>query len=111
MAETYETGQIVVSEGEAGESMFYIVAGAVALSRKGQSLGVLKAGAYFGEMALLLKTERTATATVVEPETRLLPISSANIETVFRENPKIVLALLHEMAGRLRQTDDLVAKK
>jgi membrane protein len=108
--DAYDAGQVIFREGETGETMFYIVSGAVIFSRKGQTLGIRRAHEYFGEMALLLKTERTATVTALEPDTRLVSISSANVETVFRENPKIVLSLLREMAERLRETNELVAK-
>lgn len=106
----HEAGDIVFREGEAGDAMYYVVEGAVALSRNGRELVKVKAGEYFGEMAMLLGKARTATVTVVEPGTRLVAISSANVETVLRENPKVVLALLHEMAERLRATDELAAK-
>jgi CRP-like cAMP-binding protein len=71
----------------------------------------MKAGEYFGEMAMLLKAPRTATATVSEPDTKLVTISAANMDAVLRQNPAIVLSLLREMAERLSLTDDLVRER
>ena len=59
-------------------------------------------------MAMLLKTPRSATAVVVEAETELVTISSANMDAVLRQNPAVVLSLLEEMARRLKTTDTLL---
>jgi membrane protein len=89
--------------------MFFVVKGAVALSRNGQVFRTMRAGEYFGEMAMLRDAPRTATATVSEPETLLVRISHANMTTVFREDPNILLALLREMAERLERTNVALA--
>ena len=99
---------MIFSEGDAGDSMFYIISGAVTLTRGSQVLRVMKPGEYFGEMAMLLKTTRTATAVVAEPDTQLVAISAANMDAVLRQNPKVVLALLEEMAQRLKITDEML---
>ncbi len=69
------------------------------------------AGDYFGEMAMLIQVPRTAAAVAAARDTRLVVISQSNFETIIRENPKIVLSILHEMAKRLRllneQLDDI----
>lgn len=105
-----EPESVVFREGDPGDSMYYVVEGSVSLRRGEQELRRMKAGEYFGEMAMLIKTSRTATAVVSEPGTQLIVISAANIETVLRENPKIVLSLLREMAERLRRTNEIVAR-
>lgn len=101
-----QSGEVLFREGDRGDTMYYVVHGEVQMSRKGRELFTAKAGEYFGEMAMLLNKERTATAIVKAPETRVVRISAENVETVLRENPKVVLALLHEMAERLRVTDE-----
>ena len=71
-------GETLFEEGEKGDTFFVIVRGAIELSKdspKGrQKLAVLRKGQAFGEMALLNRTPRSATATAVEPAT-LLTIS------------------------------------
>jgi len=104
----YEEGAVVFREGDPGDSMFYIITGAVALRHGGMELRVMKAGEYFGEMAMLLKMNRSASATVAEPGTQLVTISNANMEAVLRQNPAVVLSLLEEMAKRLRKTNDML---
>ncbi len=108
--ETLESGRVIFTEGESGETMYYVVSGAVTLSRDHRTLRVMKTGEYFGEMAMLLQTPRSATAIVTDPDTKVLAISAANMQEVLHQNPQIVLALLREMAERLRLTDELLRK-
>ena len=101
-----ETDQVLFREGDAGKTMYYVLDGAVALSHGGAPLRVMRAGDYFGEMSMLIAVPRTATATVAEPETRLIAIDSDNFETILRENPAIVRSILAEMARRLKATNE-----
>lgn len=105
---TLNAGDVVFGEGDAGDTMYYVAQGAVALKRGTQVLRVMQPGEYFGEMAMLIKAPRTASATATEHDTQLVAITAANIEIVLRENPKVVLSLLREMAERLRRTNEIV---
>lgn len=104
----YDAGQVLFREGEAGDSMYYIISGTVSLRRGSQTLRVLSGGEYFGEMSMLLKMNRSATAVVDEPNTQLVTISEANLDAVLRQNPAVVLSLLEEMAQRLRKTNEML---
>ncbi len=108
MVKTYEGGDVVFREGDEGSNMFFVVQGEVEMTRGGQVLRVMKAGEYFGEMAMLLKASRAATATVKGGAARIVTIPAANIEAVLAQNPKIALTVLREMADRLRKTDILL---
>jgi membrane protein len=88
--------------------MFYILSGSVRILKKGRLLREMVAGDYFGEMAMLLEVPRTAAAVAASPDTRLVAISESNIETILRENPKIVVSFLKEMSGRLRSVNEKV---
>jgi len=65
----------------------------------------MRAGEYFGEMAMLLEAPRTATAQAGPEGARLATIERGNFELILRENPHIVRGLLKEMADRLKATD------
>ncbi|MEW6162694.1 MAG: YhjD/YihY/BrkB family envelope integrity protein [Nitrospirota bacterium] len=105
---SYDLEEIIFREGDRGRDMFFILSGSVTLSKNEQILRVMKQGEYFGEMSMLLNAPRTATATVAEPDTQLVIISQDNFETILRENPRIVLSLLKEMALRLKMTDEYI---
>lgn len=106
----YRRDTLLFSEGDAGDEMFYVLSGAVALTRNGETLCVMGPGDHFGEMSVLIETPRTATARVTEPGTRLVAISEKNLEVLLRENPSIVRALLVEMAERLRNTNEFIGR-
>jgi CRP-like cAMP-binding protein len=63
---TYETDELIFEEGQPGAALFLILDGKIAIEIYRESsttrLAVLEAGAFFGEMALLNETPRSATA-------------------------------------------------
>ncbi len=104
----YDENHVLFNEGDPGEAMYYIISGAVRLMKGAQVLRVMRDGEYFGEMAMLLKANRSATAIVSEPGTQLVSISATNMDAMLRQNPAVILALLQEMAQRLKTTDALL---
>ena len=105
-AQTLPAGHVLFREGDPDGSMFYILSGAVELTKGGRPLRTMQAGEYFGEMSLLLGTPRTATAASVAEATRVVPINRGNFDTILRENPGIVQTILREMAQRLKVTSE-----
>jgi len=101
----YQPGENVFVENEPGDEMYFVFDGHVDLLKSGRLLKRIGPGEYFGEMSMLINTPRTATATVVADDTRLIAVKSGNFEAIMRENPDIVLALLKEMAERLKTTN------
>lgn len=104
-----EAGEILFREGDAGGEMYFVRSGAVRLTRGDVELGLLGAGDYFGEMSMLLGAKRSATATVVEPETELVAISDRNVDIILHENPAIVQRLLRDMSARVQAMNERVA--
>lgn len=100
---------VLFREGEAGHEMFAVLAGAVRLTREGREICTMRAGAYFGEMSMLLRAPRTATAVAAEDGTQLVAITEENFDTILRESPATVRRILQEMARRLAQTNERLA--
>ena len=105
---SHEPGEVIFEEDSTGREMFYILSGSVRILKKGHLLREMVAGDYFGEMAMLIQAPRTAAAVAAAPDTRLVAISESNLETILRENPKIVVSFLKEMSGRLRSVNEKV---
>lgn len=98
--------EIIFAEGDAGGAMYYIVSGTVDIIRGDRHILTMTAGDYFGEISMLLGTPRSATARAADEPTELVAISQENFDLILRDNAPIVLSLLKEMAGRLKDTDE-----
>ncbi len=107
----HQGGDVIFSEGDGGSNMFYVVAGSVEISRGEKHIRTMVQGEYFGEMSMLLRTPRSASAVAVSPDTELIGISQENFDIILRENAPIVLAILKEMAGRLKNTDESLFRR
>ncbi len=93
-------GAVIVDVGEPAHSLYWIAAGAVAVSRGGARLGDLRAGAFFGEIALVGGTTRTARVHATE-ETLLLEIPAAEVERAAARAPALAAVLAQHARTRL----------
>ncbi|KAI8820100.1 uncharacterized protein EV422DRAFT_596928 [Fimicolochytrium jonesii] len=57
----YLTGDIIFEQGKVGNEMFFIISGSVDVIINTKVVGTLNSGQFFGEVALLAQTARTAT--------------------------------------------------
>ena len=109
---TYAKDEIIVRQGELGNSVFILGSGtaeAVVELGKGASisLAVLRPGEVFGEMALLERRARSATVQTREPCT-VLEIRGADLEDLMADYPDIEFRLLLKMSERLRNANEQV---
>jgi membrane protein len=104
-------GEVLFGEGVAGAEMYYILEGTIVLAKGGRILKAMGPGDFFGEMSMLLGTERTAAATAGPAGARLVAITRDNFDMILRENPGIVLMILREMASRLKATSAELARR
>lgn len=100
-----EPDALIVGEGEEGETVFVVVRGRVRIERllaDGSSavLAHLGPDSFFGEMALLSKRPRAASA-IAEGKTELLEISRAVLEELARHDPSVTVALESFCKARL----------
>lgn len=107
---TYKDGEVIFNEGEPGAGMYIIENGKVFIKvgREEKVLAVLSNGDFFGEMALLLESPRTATAVARGPLSMLgffQPDLFHLLETQPRTGNKILQRLAGMIAERLRQTN------
>lgn len=102
----FNEGDVIFSEGEDGGNMFYVISGRVDITREGKRIRTMTKGEYFGEMSMLLGAPRSASAFAASSDTELIGISRENFDIILRENASIVLSILREMAGRLKDTDE-----
>ena len=65
-ARTYDAGEIIITDGEAGEHIFVISTGAAAVFKNGAHISYVRKGNIVGEMALITGRPRSATVIMVE---------------------------------------------
>jgi CRP-like cAMP-binding protein len=95
----YMAGRDVVTEGEAGIGFFVIAEGTAKVTVVGGEIRTLGPGDYFGEIALVADTGRTATVTASSDLT-CWALTSWAFRPIVKSNPSIAWKLLKRM-GRL----------
>jgi CRP/FNR family transcriptional regulator, cyclic AMP receptor protein len=98
----FPSGRPIARQGEVGTGFFLIVSGGAHVTRDGELVAVLGPGDWFGELSLLDKGPRIATVTADGP-TVCLAIASWDFERLLEEQPRVAIALLRGVAGRLRE--------
>jgi small-conductance mechanosensitive channel/CRP-like cAMP-binding protein len=111
----YATGEQVVRQGAAGDSMFVIMSGRVEVTVRAEGgaatqLAVLGPGDYFGELSLMTGAPRSATVTALE-ETRLLELGKAAFREVLSVRPELVESLGGALRRRLAEREQAVAQQ
>jgi CRP/FNR family cyclic AMP-dependent transcriptional regulator len=103
MQETsFPAGKEVVAEGKGGVGFFVILEGAARVSRGGEDRGMLGAGDYFGEMALIDGDDRTASVHA-ESDLRCATMTSWTFRPFVKAHPDIAWALLTALVKRVRE--------
>jgi CRP-like cAMP-binding protein len=104
----FDNGQVLFHEGDDGDDMYIIQSGRVAIKKKVKdgdtTLAVLEKGDFFGEMAILERLPRSASAEVVE-EGDLIVISGEMFGDMIKANPEIAVRMLRKQSIRLRETN------
>ena len=98
----------VVTQSEFGDELFLVVDGHGAVSRDGVDLGVVNAGDFFGEMALLGTGVRTSTVRSIVPMT-LLALRAEHLDEVLASDPMIARRVLSVVVRRLEATNRRLA--
>ena len=102
---TVPAGTVVTDVDQAGVSFGVIVDGQAVVSVRGQPVRVLGPGDYFGEMALIDHSARSADITA-ETELHCLLVVSWVFRPFAMSHPETVWALLEIMAQRVRDAEN-----
>lgn len=103
-AKTYEPNQVIIAEYEPGDSFYFIQSGNVQLIKcvngTSKNLDILKPGEFFGEMAILDNSPRSATCMAIG-NVKCLEFNKENFELLITGNPQMALLLLKLFCKRI----------
>ncbi len=97
----FEDGAVIVEQGQPGDAMFVMLEGSAEVEVGGR-FHRLRAGDFFGEMALITSKRRTATVKAVEP-VETLRIPADGFRAFLLEHPAIAIAMLKAVIDRLAE--------
>ena len=115
--ESFPKDKILFLEGDAGDRCYIIAKGEVRISKYipnigEEALAVLKAGSYFGEMALIDGSTRSATA-IANTDAICLTIYKSDLDNLLTSNKdmgnKILMVFCQTLSRRLRETNDKIS--
>jgi CRP/FNR family cyclic AMP-dependent transcriptional regulator len=106
---TYPKNAVVLTEGEAGDSLFMIQSGKVKVfigDEDGREiiLKILGPGSFFGEMSMIDKQPRSASVTTLETSTFLV-LQHTAFEKCVEQAPRIAQMVMQVLAQRVREAD------
>lgn len=108
LARDYPAGTVLFEENDPGSRMYVIRSGKVRIFRRvGETeilLSYLEPGDFFGEMALLERMPRSATAEVVE-DSQLIEVDAQTFDEMIRTNKEIAVRIMRNLASRVRELD------
>ena len=104
---TYQKSEIVFKENSCGKEMYILRSGKVKIvlqDEKGEAevTTLEQPGEFFGEMALIDGSPRSATAIADEHNTELEVLDRDDFLEMIKEHPEFALNIMHELSNRVR---------
>ena len=93
-------GKEMTKQGSRGREFFVLLEGEADVTKDGRSINKLGPGDFFGEIALVSDSPRTATVTATSP-VRALVITDRSFKRLLEEMPQIQAKVLSALAERL----------
>ncbi len=97
---TFDDGDSILREGEQGLGFYLVLSGAVVVRRGGDAINRIEQGGFFGEVALLEGTPRTADV-FAEGRTVCLGLLRSDFKRLLVREPRIAMEIIEEEGRRL----------
>ena len=98
----YKKNKVIFNEGDNDQRLFFIIEGEISITKKGEQTESILAGNYFGELSLLNKIPRVASAVVVSDWARIIIVSDTQMRKILAEDHKVSMYFLSNMARKLQ---------
>jgi CRP/FNR family transcriptional regulator, cyclic AMP receptor protein len=100
----YRKGDVVFARGDVADRMYVVAEGEVEIAIGNTIVDVVAAEGIFGEMALISKEPRSATARA-RSDCRIVEIPEKRFLYLTQETPYFALEVMRVMVSRLRRRD------
>lgn len=106
----FHEGQTVFHQGQLGSNLFVVLSGKIMIYDRNEPIAKLHVGDAFGEMAVLNRRPRSATAAALT-ETRLFTLDEAEINDILEKRVavRVLLNIIHMLSDRLEEANANVA--
>jgi CRP/FNR family cyclic AMP-dependent transcriptional regulator len=104
----FKPGDVIFSEGEAGDRMYVVQTGEVDILAGQTVVDTAVAGDIFGEMALIDTSARSATARA-KTDCSLIPVDQKRFTFLIQQTPFFSIHVMRILADRIRKFNKLRA--
>jgi CRP/FNR family cyclic AMP-dependent transcriptional regulator len=101
-SERFAAGDVIFSAGDPGDRFYVVREGTVTLSADGRRLEEVGPGGIFGELGILERAPRSATATAAT-DCDLVPLDERSFVFHVSQTPFFALTVMRVLADRLRR--------
>ena len=102
---THDAGHVVVKQGAGAHALHVIIEGEAAVEADGRSIATLGPGDYFGEIAVIDRSRRTASVIAVT-SLRAIALDATSFRRLVRSDPDLAIAVMGQMAQRLSELEE-----
>lgn len=111
-----KAGQVLFNLGDPGDEMILVREGQLAIympetgrAEAGQALRVFKSGEVLGEMALIDRLPRSASARA-ESDASIASLSLDDFRALLAREPQVAMSVMSGLSGRIRYTTDFIGE-
>jgi CRP-like cAMP-binding protein len=105
----YDVADVIFEEGSTGRELYVVLEGKVEIAKvSGASkttIVTLGKGEFFGEMAVIDGSSRSATAIAAAPKTKVMRINHARFVYLVSQQPAFALMIMDALSKRLRASN------
>lgn len=103
--DTYPSGSVIFSSGDEGEIMYVVKSGEVEIIVEDTVVETAGPGSIFGEMAIVEKSSRSATARA-KTDCEVVPVDEKRFTFLIQNTPFFAIHVMRILANRLRNMNE-----
>jgi CRP/FNR family cyclic AMP-dependent transcriptional regulator len=105
----YDVADVIFEEGSTGRELYVVLEGKVEIAKfsgaNKTTIVMLGKGEFFGEMAVIDGSSRSATAIAAAPRTKVMRINHARFVYLVSQQPAFALMIMDALSKRLRASN------